>query len=402
MSNNQAVAAELNPDACMSGQREVSVPLLDRIVSRLFDTLMDRFGAHNLYLVGGTSQALMLAALEGRPLTLRDFDVAILGIKPGKKRIEEVAHGLELGPVSDFRPRPRGSINAGYGIYVNHAELGVVDLIFFNNRSALKANGLFSVDNICLRLCPERMPRDRAVSFLMETLRSEGVEGLAAKGLVYDRHRGAKDLSDRTIKLCRRGPYFTSPRERINALVRGVKQAAKWRTTLENSGLEEILVDDRELLAREAKGFAPTRNMVKVLSDRNLIESALVELRRTKALELLLPELSWVARCEERWSALLDELDVIRSAKDTRPVREEALDLMDTVSRRMASSEWASFSKRLIPVLGESVVGEIEVRRRQRVPTMLRIWDGVERWLSSVLPAAPVPVRRRRRLVGAQ
>jgi hypothetical protein len=152
MSGTKAARVDLNPDACMSGQRQVDVRVLDAVVARVFETLVDRFEAHALYLVGGTSQAILLAALEGRELALRDFDIAILGIKPRQPRIEEVASALELGTVSDFRPRPRGTINAGFGIYVNHPGIGVVDLIFFKSRSALKANGLFSVDNIGLRL----------------------------------------------------------------------------------------------------------------------------------------------------------------------------------------------------------------------------------------------------------
>jgi hypothetical protein len=59
----------------------------------------------------------------------------------------------------------------------------------------------------------------------------------------------------------------------------------------------------------------------------------------------------------------------------------------------MAGAEWQSFAERLLPVLGRPVVDQIDSRRRRRVPALLRLWDTVERTLSSLL--SPIPRRRR-------
>jgi hypothetical protein len=390
MEGTRVAGTNVNGIACMGGNRPVDVELLDRVAATLMEGVM-RHGAHRVYLVGGSAQALLLSGLEGRPLTMRDVDVGILGIPARQRRITAVASELGLGAVSDFRPRPRGLINAGYGIYANHPQLGVIDLIFFASRSGLRSNGIFSVDTIAFRLDPARLPRDRAVSHILERLSREGAAPMIADGLILDRHDGIADLRARRIRLIRRGPYLSSVTERVNVIVRGLKQAAKWRVRLDDPAVSAICRDAAPDLREKALAFAPTRNLVKILTSTDLVVSALEEMRRIDALPVLFPELHWVARCDDRWDALVADLDEARRRRAHDPST-GSVETLDAVTRRMSTPEWKQFAQRLQPVLGPALIAQIEERRDARSPWMARIGEMLGGLLSRLQP-----VRSRRR-----
>lgn len=330
------------------------VHLLDKIVSRLIEGLAGKYKASHLYIVGGSSRSIIRTGLKGRCLAMRDLDVAVLGIEPRQDIITRVAESLNLGKVSDFRPRPRGNINAGYGIYCNHPNFGVIDLIFFYKHSFLvKMNGVLTVDNILIRIYPESLPGMNAISRLLERLRKEGIKRLITEGVIKDPYNGIGDFLTRRLRVAHGISFFKSDTEKANVIIRGIKSAAAWHVRMDDPIIKRFVSSPDPNFRRACLDSSRTRNLSRMLTFPKIVLPVIKEMRRLNAVPLFIPELQRVTQSEELWRKMVDDLRCAVQKIKPGVRKYSCIELLDVIKSHMSSTEWLSFAKRLAPVMGE-------------------------------------------------
>lgn len=188
-----------------------------RLLGTWFDQLRAIFldcGYSETYIGGSSAREILDHLLRGAPLALRDLDIYLIkGDQVVEADVTAVAGLVEaqnLAVYGEERIRPKLRANpalsspecyqyqAGLGVHLYQVHQPILSLGIFHHESDLDLNGLFTIDNVFLRVDNHRS----IFSFFSDvTEAGESTSDLVQKKLIRDCHSGYDSWCQKSLKV---------------------------------------------------------------------------------------------------------------------------------------------------------------------------------------------------------
>jgi hypothetical protein len=172
---------------------------LSQQISQVQQVIKDQLGISTVYIVGGSSRAVLDTIYGSKPLQMRDLDLfATAGGRATRGKVRQLADAMSRFGFQAKAPerRPRGNpalgraginYNAGFGVFLRRPRGNgpYLDLTLLHDERALRLNGPLNIDRI-------RIPihHGETLESVVKQMRGLTYDQAVARGMVVDESGG--------------------------------------------------------------------------------------------------------------------------------------------------------------------------------------------------------------------